>query len=198
MSDYLKSLLRVAAPVGVAALLSALAPAVASAHGRAGLLECKLSGDNAAILVEERAVDCIYEDDSGAPPVHYVGNVTNVGAVFGVGGPGELAWGVVAASGAAGPGALAGDYVGAHGSFALGVGGGGSVLVGGSNDTVTLQPVSVEANTGVILSAGVGHLSLRYAPEPAGRHHGRFHRHHHHHHHYHHHHHRHHRHHHHH
>ena len=43
---------------------------------------------------------------------------------------------------------------------------------------MTLQPISVEANTGVILSAGVGHLSLRYAPEPVvgrhGRHHGRF------------------------
>jgi hypothetical protein len=192
MTAYLKSLFRLAAaPIGVAALLATLAPVSASAHGRAGVLECKLSGDKVAIVVEERTVDCLFEDESGAPPVHYVGSVTNVGAVIGVGGPGELAWGVVAASGASGPGALAGDYVGAHGSFALGVGGGGSVLVGGSNDTVTLQPISVEANTGLILSAGVGHLSLRYAPEPVGRHgrhHGHFcHRHHHHHHHHHHH-----------
>ena len=101
MTNHLKSLFRMAAaPVGVAALLAALAPVSASAHGRAGVLECKLSGDKVAIIVEERTVDCLFEDESGAPPVHYVGSVTNVGAVIGVGGPGELAWGVVAASGA--------------------------------------------------------------------------------------------------
>ena len=66
---------------------------------------------------------------------------------------------------AAGPqrGALSGEYVGASGQVAVGVGVGGNVLVGGSNRSVTLQPFSVEGDTGINLAVGVSGMVLRPA-----------------------------------
>jgi len=36
------------------------------------------------------------------------------------------------------------------------------VLIGGSNRTISLQPLSIEGNTGLNVAAGIGAISLRY------------------------------------
>jgi hypothetical protein len=64
-----------------------------------------------------------------------------------------------------GPAFLAGDYVGASGEATVAAGLGANVLVGGSNRSVALQPVSVSGQVGLNLAVGIGDLSLR----PAGR-----------------------------
>ncbi|PWB83519.1 MAG: DUF992 domain-containing protein [Methylocystaceae bacterium] len=147
-----------------AASFAASTPFPASAQSRVGVLQCSLSGGVGMIIVENQALDCVYQDESGAPPSHYIGRLTNVGANIGVSGPGELVWAVVAATGVVGPGALAGDYAGAQGSVSIGAGPGGAVLVGGSDQTVSLQPVSVQIGTGLNVSAGIGNVSLQYMP----------------------------------
>jgi len=35
-------------------------------------------------------------------------------------------------------------------------------LLGGSNKSIALQPVSIEGNTGLNVAAGIGGLSLKY------------------------------------
>ena len=75
-----------------------------------------------------------------------------------------MVWAVVAATNQVVPGALAGDYVGAQGSVAAGAGAGGAVLVGGSNNAISLQPISVSVGTGLNVSAGLGNLNLQYMP----------------------------------
>jgi hypothetical protein len=82
---------------------------------------------------------------------------------------GVLVWGVFAPSGGLAPGALSGNYVGASGSATVGVGAGANVLVGGSNRTISLQPVSFEGNTGLNVAAGIGSISLRYQPQVGRR-----------------------------
>ena len=67
------------------------------------------------------------------------------------------------------PGALAGEYVGATGSATVGVGAGANVLVGGSNRTISLQPLSVEGSTGLNVAGGIGAISLRYQPQGGHR-----------------------------
>ena len=63
-------------------------------------------------------------------------------------------------------GALAGAYAGATASATVGVGAGANVLVGGFNRSITLQPVSIEGNTGLNVAAGIGEITLHYeAPE---------------------------------
>ena len=60
-------------------------------------------------------------------------------------------------------GALAGHYGGVSGEATVGAGVGANVLVGGSNRTVSLQPVSVQGQTGLNLAVGVAELNLRPA-----------------------------------
>jgi hypothetical protein len=75
-----------------------------------------------------------------------------------------LAWGVIAPTAGPPRGALAGTYVGASGAIGVGVGVGANVLVGGSNRTISLQPLSIEGSVGVNLSLGVSGLTLTWVP----------------------------------
>jgi hypothetical protein len=162
-----------------AAFLAAIAPAAAVAGNRVGALECHVSGSGVSILVENQTLDCVYEDDDeGATPSHYIGKLTKVGANLSVNGPGDLLWVVAAATDKLGPGALAGDYAGPAVSAKVGVGGGGAILVGGSDSTVSLQPFNLEGGTGLGVTAGIESLSLAFAPDhPApSMHHRRHHR----------------------
>ena len=70
-----------------------------------------------------------------------------------------MVWGVFTRS-VAGPGFLAGEYVGATGEATVAAGVGANVLIGGSNRTVTLQPLSVSGQTGLNLAVGVASLQL--------------------------------------
>lgn len=150
-----------------ACLLALLAPVSAFAGDRVGTLQCRLLGNGISVLVENQQMDCIYRDDAeGAVPAHYAGALTKVGVNVTINGPGQLAWGVVAATDHIGPGALAGSYVGPGISAKLGVGGGGSALVGGSGNTFSLQPFNVQAGSGIGLTAGVESLTLAYIPPP--------------------------------
>ena len=149
-----------------AALLAIVVPGQALAGDRIGSLQCRLSGSSLSVLVENQTVDCLYEDDrEGVAPGHYVGKLTKVGANFSVDGPGQLAWGVNAATRDIGPGALQGAYAGPETTVKVGVGGGGALLVGGSNNTISLQPLEVETGKGFGLTAGAESLNLTYVPD---------------------------------
>lgn len=158
---------RLARALGGACLLALLTPAAGFADDRVGTLQCRLMGNGISVLVENQQIDCMYRDDAeGAIPAHYVGTLTKVGPNITVNGPGELGWGVVAATDHIGPGALAGNYVGPGVSAKVLVGGGGSALVGGSDNTFSLQPFNVQAGSGFGWNAGVESLTLVYVPPP--------------------------------
>ena len=148
-----------------AVLLAVLASATALAQSsKLGVLQCNLSGGVGMIVAENQALDCVFKNQAGGPPSHYIGRLTNVGANIGISGPGRMVWAVLAATDQVAPCALAGDYVGAQGSVAAGAGPGGAVLVGGSNSAISLQPISVSVGTGLNVSAGLGNLNLQYMP----------------------------------
>ena len=62
------------------------------------------------------------------------------------------------------PGFLAGDYFGASGQVTVAAGLGANVLIGGSNRTVALQPLSVDTSAGLNFALGVAELHLRAGP----------------------------------
>jgi hypothetical protein len=78
----------------------------------------------------------------------------------GVTGGGRLFWGVFAPTSYIGSGTLRGNYVGASGNASQGLGLGANVLVGGSNHTISLQPLPVEGHVGINLALGVTGLRL--------------------------------------
>lgn len=152
---------------GACVLATLIVPAAASAGDRIGTLQCHLLGNSLSVLVENQQIDCIYDDDAeGGAPSHYTGTLTKVGPNISINGQGELAWGVIAATGQVGPGALAGNYMGPGVSAKIGVGGGGAMLVGGSDNTFSLQPFNVQAGEGLGWNAGVESLTLTYVPPP--------------------------------
>ena len=145
-------------------LLAAASAPAAAQSAKVGTLVCHISGGVGMILAENQALDCVYQPEGGGDTSHYIGRLTNVGVNIGINGPGQLVWGVISATNSVAPGALAGDYVGAQGSVAVGAGPGGAVLVGGSSKSISLQPISISASTGLNLSAGIGNVSLQYMP----------------------------------
>ena len=154
-----------ASSLAAAALLAGLAllpgPAVA---GPVGQLVCNVSGGVGLVITSRRALNCEYSPSNGAPHQHYTGTISRFGLDLGPQGPGRLTWDVVSLGGAVGPGALAGTFTGATASATVGVGVGANALIGGAQGGVTLQPLSIESQSGLNVAAGVGSLSLEYAP----------------------------------
>jgi hypothetical protein len=97
----------------------------------------------------------------GMPEDRYIATIRKVGLDLGITQESALAWGVYAPVARLGPGDLAGDYAGAQGSATLGVGVGGNVLVGGSANSIALQPLSLQGQVGVNIAAGLESLELR-------------------------------------
>lgn len=167
----MKKALFVVAAAGLAAVTLAAGPA--QARVKAGVLECQVSPSVGYIIGAQKSLACWFKSAYGYRE-SYAGHMTIVGLDVGVTGPGKLIWGVYAA---AKPkhGALAGKYAGASAEATVAAGLGANVLVGGSNESISLQPLSVNAQTGLNLAVGVSALTLDRVP---AKHHRR-HRHHH-------------------
>ncbi|MFL6796224.1 MAG: DUF992 domain-containing protein [Xanthobacteraceae bacterium] len=145
----------------VAAVVACAAPASAQ-QVRAGVLTCDVSGGIGLIVGSQRQVSCMYSPEGGGFQEGYVGTFTRFGLDLGITGGAVMVWGVFTST-IAGPGFLAGDYVGASGEATVAAGLGANVLIGGSNRTVALQPLSVSGQIGLNVAVGLGDLSLRPA-----------------------------------
>jgi hypothetical protein len=136
----------------------------AQAQGvRAGVLTCNVASGFGFIFGSSKSVNCSFSPPGG-PPQHYVGSIDKFGVDIGYTSGGVLVWTVLAPTTSPAPGALTGSYGGATASATAGVGVGANVLVGGSGNTISLQPVSIEGNTGLNVAAGVAALTLTYQP----------------------------------
>jgi hypothetical protein len=147
----------------LAAALVAL-PAIAEDRTEAGLLECEIDGGVGFVIGSSKEMSCVYSPaDKSRPQEAYVGTVSKFGLDVGVTDKSVMQWLVLAPSADPFPdGALAGHYIGASAEASAAIGGGANVLVGGSNDTVSLQPVSVQGQVGLNLALGV--TDFRLAP----------------------------------
>ena len=125
-----------------------------------GVLECRGGASVGFIVGTVTNLGCVLRVD-GMPEDRYIATIRKVGLDLGITQESALAWGVFAPVARLGPGDLSGTYAGAQGSATLGVGVGGNVLVGGSNNSIALQPLSVQGQVGVSVAAGLESLELR-------------------------------------
>jgi hypothetical protein len=148
--------------------LAAGVSTVAQAQGgvRVGTLTCNVASGWGFVFGSSKALRCTFAPAPGRAE-YYAGTINKFGVDIGYTQGGVLVWAVFAPTANVAPGALNGNYVGATGSATVGVGAGANVLVGGSNRTISLQPVSVEGNTGLNVAAGIGSISLRYQSQTA-------------------------------
>jgi uncharacterized protein DUF992 len=135
-------------------------PAPAQSGVKAGVLTCNVSSGWGFVFGSSRSLRCTYSPKPGVAE-HYAGTIKKFGVDIGYVNSAVIVWGVIAPTQDVGPGALAGDYAGATGGASVGIGAGANVLVGGSNSQFTLQPVSIEGNTGLNVAAGIGAISLK-------------------------------------
>ena len=125
-----------------------------------GILECRGGASIGFVVGSVTNLGCVLRAD-GMPEDRYVATIRKVGLDLGITQETALAWGVFAPVARLGPGDLSGDYVGAQGSASVGVGLGGNVLVGGSANSIALQPLSVQGQVGLSVAAGLESLELR-------------------------------------
>jgi hypothetical protein len=125
-----------------------------------GVLECRGGASVGFIIGSVTNLGCVLRAD-GMPEDRYIATIRKVGVDLGITQESALAWGVFAPSARLGPGDLSGNYAGAQGSAAFGVGAGGNVLVGGSANSIALQPLSVQGQVGLSVAAGLESLELR-------------------------------------
>jgi Protein of unknown function (DUF992) len=158
---------KVGAAAGALSLMAGIAMHAAPAHAQAGVrvgtLSCNVAAGWGFVFGSSKALHCTFSPGPGHPE-HYAGSISKFGVDIGYTNGGVLVWAVFAPTTALAPHALSGSYAGATGSATVGVGAGANVLIGGSNRTISLQPVSIEGNTGLNIAAGIGAITLR----PAG------------------------------
>jgi hypothetical protein len=151
------------AALGLAAGV-AMQPAPVAAQGgvRVGTLSCNVASGWGFVFGSSRALHCTFSPGPGGRPEHYSGTISKFGVDIGYTQGGVLVWAVLAPTANLAPGALSGNFAGATASATVGVGAGANVLIGGSNRTISLQPLSIEGNTGLNVAAGIGAITLRH------------------------------------
>ena len=148
---------------GLAVLAALLLPQSASAQGgvQVGVLECRGESSISFVVGSVTDLNCIYVPEGG-PRQAYRAVLRRAGIDVGVTAVSGLVWGVIAPTREIGLGDLSGNFAGVTAGAAVGVGAGANVLVGGSNNSIALQPLSVEGQAGLNVFAGVAGLELRF------------------------------------
>jgi hypothetical protein len=148
-----------------AVVLTCLAAVPAKADVRVGVLRCGVSPGVSFIVGSSKGLHCMFYAH-GRRPETYAGFVNRLGIDVGFTTGGGLAWWVFAPS-RPGPGALEGNYLGASAEATIAAGVSANALVGGLNNSITLQPFSAGVQGGLdaaLTASGMRLDWLRPAP----------------------------------
>lgn len=144
--------------IAVAGFLAA--PASAGEGVKLGVLTCDIDGGVGVIIASHKGMSCTFKSSKGGGREYYTGMISKIGVDVGVTHQGTLVWAVFALSSRHKDGALAGNYIGATAEASIITGGGANLLVGGFQRSFTLQPLSVQAQTGLNAALTVTAMNL--------------------------------------
>jgi hypothetical protein len=146
--------------IAIASLVVPIASANALPQVRAGVLQCQ-GGQNVGFVVGSvTSLECIFQSE-GRRPEPYIATVRRYGVDLGFTDQTRFSWAVNAPSASIGRGDLAGNYGGVGANASVGVGFGGNFLVGGPANSYALQPISVQGQTGLNVTAGIADIELQ-------------------------------------
>jgi hypothetical protein len=159
-------MIRTFAFFAAALAMSALAtsPAPAQDATQVGTLTCDVSAGVGMILTQRQTMNCGFSPANGGPVDPYVGRIDQFGIALGAVQQGQLVWGVIAPASGFPRGALAGTYTGVGAQATAGAGLGANVLVGGTGRAFSLQPVSIQGQTGLNIAGGITTVTLMSPP----------------------------------
>jgi Protein of unknown function (DUF992) len=149
------------AAAALAATVFTAGAAQAASQVKVGILTCDVDAGVGYIIGSDKGLDCWFKPSNGGKTEHYSGSVKKLGIDIGFTSHEKLGWLVFAAQGGKwSKHALAGTYVGASHEVTIGLGLGGNWLVGGSNKSFALQPISIQGQVGLNYSLTWTDLTL--------------------------------------
>jgi len=154
-------MVRVVTLIAAAFLSFAAAPVHAQSRVQVGVLECRGGPTVGLVVGSVTDFNCLF-NGNGVPQQAYRAVVRRLGVDLGFTQATTLVWSVFAPTAQIGLGDLAGNYAGAQANASVGGGLGANALIGGSNNSIALQPLSVQGQAGLNVSAGVASLELRF------------------------------------
>jgi hypothetical protein len=151
---------RITAIAAFAAVLLSAGSAAAQSRVEVGVLTCR--GPTTSFIIGSHTdLRCVFRHNNGrVSHYRYHGVVNRLGVDVGINQRTAIAWAVFAPTKRVGRGDLRGNYGGVSAGASIGLGGGANALLGGSNNTIALQPLSVQAQSGLGVAAGIAGLSL--------------------------------------
>jgi Protein of unknown function (DUF992) len=144
-----------------ATLIALSGTANAQARVEAGVLRCSVAGGVGLLVGSSKPMRCVFRHRG--TDEYYSGRITKIGLDIGITKRTDIAWAVLAPTANIRPASLAGRYAGVSAEATIGVGVGANALLGGSRQSIILQPLSVQSQTGLNIAAGVA--GLRLTPE---------------------------------
>ena len=157
MMSFVKNAM--AAGAAIAMLSGVTAAQAQDARVEIGVLNCTVAGGSGFIFGSTKTLDCIFERPEGASE-RYRGAVRKFGIDLGATTQGTIVWGVLAPTANVPPGSLSGTYGGVSAEATVGVGVGANALIGGSQRSIILQPVSVSGQEGLNFAIGIAEITL--------------------------------------
>lgn len=156
MSKFRRALIALCASAAAAPFAAAAEPAKLVA----GTITCKGKGTVGFIIGSKQKLACTFKT-AGGKSMDYTASINKWGLDIGATGENVIVWTVLASTTDLPVGALAGKYAGVSADASLGLGAGANILIGGSKNAVTLQPLSVQGQKGINLAVGVSGLTLK-------------------------------------
>jgi hypothetical protein len=161
--------IRNVASLGAALAVGALATSALAQSTQVGTLSCDVSAGVGMILTQKQTMTCLFTPTNGGQPEPYLGRIDEFGVALGAVNQGQLIWAVIAPSSGLPRGALSGTYGGVGAQATAGAGVGANVLIGGNGRAFSLQPVSIQGQTGLNIAGGVTTVTLLPPPPPPTR-----------------------------
>lgn len=160
MKSNFPGLTLVRSALAASVILASTAYAEDTKNTQQGVLKCDVEGGIGMILGSKKKMTCVFTKNDGTVE-NYTGHVLKIGVDIGVTKDSHIIWGVLAPSGINDAGALAGNYDGVTAEATVVGGVGANVLVSAGNQ-FTLQPISVQTQTGLNVAGGLGSIKLEY------------------------------------
>ena len=140
------------------AALATFATAQAQSRVEVGVLTCNASGSTGFIVGSTRELRCRFNRQGRDE--FYRGTIDKFGLDIGATKQAKISWAVLAPTSKSPPRSISGTYAGVSAEATVGLGVGANALLGGSDRSIVLQPVSVQAQEGLNIAAGVAQLRL--------------------------------------
>ena len=144
------------------ALLATIAiagEAKAQARVEVGILTCWARGSTGHLVTSTKYLRCRFQRQGRDE--YYRGSIAKFGIDVGSTAKTAITWAVLAPTANPPPRSLSGDYGGIGAEATAGYGLGANALIGGSRRGIILQPLSVQAQKGFNIAAGVATFALR-------------------------------------